>query len=120
MKGDLLVKLLHRASALMVAVVFLAGCANEDGTMGRPGSPAWMGSATNEQKAKHFGAVCASYGFKPNTPTFAQCIAEETRAAEQGRRQAMAAVAANPVFTPRRSVSCTTTGFGNMATTNCY
>lgn len=51
----------------LLPLTLVAGCENADGSIGRPGSPAWFMSATPEQEAAYFGSVCNSYGFAPGT-----------------------------------------------------
>ena len=109
-----------RGLFLAAAILGMSGCANEVGTVVEPGSPVWMGSASVQQKAEYFGAVCARNGYEPGTPSKARCVAEETQSAEQKRQQWLAIEAAQPVSTQPRKGTCTTNRIArNMATANC-
>ena len=86
-----------------------------------------------EQLAASDDSQCVSYGFKPGTDAYGNCRLQ----LDQGRQERRTAVAAAilshpyvpppvyqvpmPVHTaPPRPVTCNSTGFGNMVTTNCY
>lgn len=96
--------------AIVALFAVVAGCENTDGSVGQPGSPLWLRTATAEQQATYFGGICSSYGFVPGTPQMSQCIAEETRTTRQAARDRMAGIAA-----ANRTVTCQTYG----STTTC-
>ncbi|WP_144055579.1 hypothetical protein [Octadecabacter antarcticus] len=59
--------------------LFLAACANPDGTHGEVGSLAWFDTASQEQIIEHFTRKCEGYGFERGSVDMAQCIADENR-----------------------------------------
>ncbi len=95
----------------VLSIATLAACTNADGTMGQPGSPAWMGSATPQQQTAYFGQVCQNYGFSAGSPEIIQCIAQETRSARDNRSRAISAIAAS-----NQTTTCTT--YGNTTVCN--
>ena len=69
-------------AALALGVLLIGGCTtNPDGTtsLGEPGSPMWLATASRSAIADHYRSTCLSYGHGPGSPGLAQCIGEETR-----------------------------------------
>ena len=99
---------------ICATTLLLVGC----NSLGRVGSPMWHMTASNSEKANAFINVCASYGFKRNTPEMAQCVAEESRASRQGARDRMKSL--QSMQQRNRMVNCTSTKIGTTINTNCY
>lgn len=88
---------------------------NGERLWGRPGSPAWEMSASDQTKYAYYASRCQSYGFAWGTPWMAQCIAEETRAGKHSSSQAMSQLGASLSASQRMNQSpMTCTMVGNM------
>jgi hypothetical protein len=102
---------------LLLGTVALVGCQGEGGNtyVGRPGSPAWNITATQETKMAYYRKQCEAYGFKAGTTQIAQCMQQEAIATRQdGRARSSAAMAAAAASQPRQPVHCTTTTWGTV------
>lgn len=100
-------------AVLSVGVAALAGCNT--------------GPATAEQAAS-MQSQCQTYGFKPGTSAFANCLMQldQTRIADAtAKRRAMGEALSEigrsqQQQTYRQPVTCNTMRTGHMMTTNCY
>jgi len=99
----------YRVASLLLVTFALAGCANHslDCSLGlwhddcEPGSRAYALKQADDAKAKAIDAAndakddaeCRSYGFKPDTPSYAQCrkrVADQRSYEETSDRSAVA------------------------------
>ncbi len=108
------------APIVCASLIVLASCEqNPDGSFGQIGGETWYETSSPEAKAAYFSRVCAGYGFKPDTPQLAQCVAQEARQARQ-TYQANLAMAATAFTAPQLSVQpMGRFGVSTPTTTNC-
>ncbi len=61
----------------ILSINILSGCstgANGEFVMGRPGSPVWFGSASQETVIAHYKKTCKSYGYTDGSTEMANCV----------------------------------------------
>ena len=61
----------------VLSINILTGCstgANGEFVMGRPGSPAWFGSASQETVIAHYKKACRAYGYADGSIEMADCV----------------------------------------------
>ena len=90
-----------------IVSITASGC-----TIGLKESPAWHQTASSSEKAAHFKELCLSYGYKAGSEELLKCAMEEQR---ESRRAAKAKMQESD-----SSISCTSTTYGKVTTTNCY
>lgn len=85
------------------------------------------GCQTTEQIEAANAATCESYGAVPGTPAYAQCrialrqVAEQRAAARRAHvDRVLADYQRQQRATQARRFTCTSTGYGDTVTTNCY
>lgn len=105
-----------RLYAIPLFAIALAGC--QTGGIGRPGSPAWQLSTTEEQKLAYFRSTCEAYGFKEGTPQMAQCMQNEASSTRAAASQRAASLQAYNTMSRPKTVTCNT--FGNITRCNSF
>jgi hypothetical protein len=61
----------------VLSIYILTGCSTGVGgefIIGRPGSPAWFGMASQETVISHYKKACKSYGFPDGSIEMAGCV----------------------------------------------
>jgi hypothetical protein len=72
----------------ILSINILTGCstgANGEFVMGRPGSPVWFGSASQETIIAYYKQACKAYGYSEGSIEMADCI---QKSISTGRGQA--------------------------------
>lgn len=117
------------------AVLLLNACASGSGgemVMGRPGSPAWFATASQETQIQYFEGICRRYGYSSGTSEMSQCLQTEmqggkARSSEAAKRGTDTLNSISRAEAERQqrnqSVTCNSSGTvkGNMVntTTTC-